>query len=159
MKERKAVEPEKEFCHICGEPAVTRALIEGAKVPVCPECRSYGREIEQTQTSVRLAQLAGAGPKLPEYSVRPGYGETVKIAREKLKYTREALAKKLFINEGELSKIEGEKLAPSETVARKLERALSITLLEKATSEAAIYPSHRTESSGGVVLGEVADIK
>lgn len=158
MKQRKPEEVQQESCHICGGRAVTRALIEGAKVPVCPECRNYGRELAEAGEGVRLSQLAGTGARLPEYLVRPGYGERVRMARERLKFTREALAKKLFINEGELSKIEGEGLVPGELVARKLERALGITLLERAGE--AVRPRAAPRSAGGgVTLGEVAEIR
>jgi putative transcription factor len=152
------MEVQKESCHICGEPAVSKSLIEGAKVPVCNGCRGYGRELESVSPEgVRLTQLATGGTRLPEFSVKPGYGEVVRRAREKEGYTRELLAKKLFINEGELSKIESEKLVPGELVARKLERALSITLLEQAGEQARASQAPRSPG-GGVVLGEVADV-
>lgn len=158
MKQRKIEELQRESCHICGSLAVTRAQIEGAKVPVCAECKDYGQELTVQGQTPRLSQMTGGGKSDVEYVPKAGYGELVRVSRERLKLTREDLAKKLFIHEGELAKIESERLAPGEQVARKLENALKVTLLEKAArgTHAAQPASKR---GGGVVLGEIADIK
>jgi putative transcription factor len=80
--------------------------------------------------------MAGApiARPLAEYSLAEGYGRTVVEAREKHGLSRDDLAKKLFISEHELARIEEEKLKPREQIARKLERELRIKLVSEATA-------------------------
>ncbi len=130
-------------CDLCGKPAVKEALVEGARVSVCERCARFGKEIRLQRPVFASPSHARVAP-IAEYSLADGYGRAISAAREKHGLTREQLAKKLFISEHELERIEGEKLAPREQVARKLELELKIKLVsEIAASESTMA----TESS------------
>lgn len=78
---------------------------------------------------------------LKELAVVEGYSRIVSQAREAAGLTRAELARKLLIFENVVERIEEGKLKPSEDVARKLETALKITIIEEAKKEEA--PSAR----------------
>ena len=111
-------------CDICGRPATTKAIIEGATLSVCARCVQYGRELSAPAT--RRPQQSRP---MVELEVVEGYGRIVRQARERAGLTRQELARKLFILENVLERIENEHLKPNEAVAKKLEKELGITLL------------------------------
>ncbi len=121
-------------CHICGRPADTEALVEGARVPVCANCSRYGKEVAKppalkgkTPAGTRLAPAA----PLKEIFPVDGYGEKIRRSREKMGMRVEDLAAKIFITKNELVHLEEEKIKPVEKTARKLEKELNIALLEE----------------------------
>ena len=110
---------------MCGKPASTEAFLEGARVWLCAKCMRFGKAV-----AVRLkAPQARAGGSV-ELGEIDDPGGAVKRAREARRISVGDLAKKIFVNEKELMKIERGELVPSEGVARKLERELGIKLLE-----------------------------
>ncbi|MCX6768163.1 MAG: helix-turn-helix domain-containing protein [Candidatus Micrarchaeota archaeon] len=146
-----------EYCHVCGAPAETEAFLEGAKVWVCGRCVKFGKAVgakPAARAAVPMAFPAGGGAggrfggsggfrspvarapaRMRTMSVVDGFGAAVKGAREARKLSAGDLAKKLFVNEKELAKIEREELRPTEAVAKKLERELGIKLLGEEADE------------------------
>jgi len=115
-----------EYCQVCGAPASTEAFLEGARVWLCAKCLRFGKAVAK-----KIDYPAGVAPlpKSRESVLAEGFGETLKKAREARRLSVPELAKKIFVNEKELAKIEREELRPSEAVARKLERELGVTIL------------------------------
>ena len=155
-------------CDLCGRPAETEAIVEGARVSVCAKCARFGSAVKKPPV-VRMSGAPLAKP-LAEYSLAEGYGRIIVEGREKHGLTRSELAGKLFISEHELARLEEEKLKPREQVARKLERELKITLVSEAQTKASgseVESSKDLEKmrlknlsgSGGLSLADVVSIK
>ena len=150
-------------CDICGKPAVTQAIVEGAKMSVCQRCLSFGQEV--SRRSARPKPAAAKPPK--EMETVEGYSSIVINAREKAKLTRSELARQLNMFENILERIESGALRPNEEIAKKLEKALSITLLEERKEGAPkpIEPEERHQHgphgkpSRELTLADVVNIK
>ena len=143
-------------CDICGRPATTKAIVEGATLSVCARCVSYGREL-----CAPTIRRPNAPRPMVELEVIEGYGRTVRQARERAGLTRMELARKLFIVENVLERIESEHLKPNEAVAKKLEKELGITLLGSRDED---KPQAKSFSSGqpsgrGLTLADLVEIK
>jgi len=144
-------------CDICGKPATTRAIIEGAKLSVCARCAIYGQEM----VAPTVRKPFAARP-IRELEVVEGYGRLVRQARERTGLSRQDLARKLFIVENVLERIENEHLKPNETIAKKLEKELGIILLEEKKPEGTYTaPSFSSQKSQGrgLTLADMVEIK
>ena len=147
-------------CDICGKPATTTAIIEGARLSVCGRCAVYGQELRAPS----FRKPSAARP-IKELEVVEGYGRLVRQARERTGVSRQDLARKLFILENVLERIENEHLKPNEAVAKKLEKELGIILLEEKKNDdnraaPGFPPSTGQRSSGrGLTLADMVEIK
>ena len=167
-----------EDCHICGQPSVVQAIVENAKVFLCPTCSQYGRPIAQVRSQQQgrpqsnFQQHQPMRQHQPEIGVVEGYGQVIKKAREAQGLTRTQLAAKLFINENVLHRLEEGRLRPQLSTAQKLERALHIKLILKEGEKGDDKPSslkdelndmkydrNRNSSGGGLTMADVVDIK
>jgi len=147
-------------CHICGQPAVKQAYVEGAKVHVCAECARYGKEVAKPPV-LKGRVAVGAAPAAPLKELFPvdGYGEKIRRAREKMGMRPEDLAAKIFITKNELVHLEEERLKPAEKTARKLEKELNIALLVEKREDDGEKPLKTTGRKGGLTLADVVEIK
>ncbi len=132
-------------CEMCGaDSGLVFAEIEGARLQVCRNCAQFGRILGEVRgrpsggakPGSSVAQAAAPQPKpiiLEEsaWTLVSDYAERIQKRRESLKMKQEDLAKKVAEKESLIHKIETGAYEPRETLARKLERALGITLLEK----------------------------
>ncbi|MFQ5406500.1 MAG: helix-turn-helix domain-containing protein [Candidatus Micrarchaeia archaeon] len=141
-------------CDLCGKPAVAQAKVEGATVGVCKSCASFGQVIEKPKPVFAFKKSFKA-PK--QFSIVEDYGGLIKKAREKKGLSRNDLAKKIFVTDGELARIEEEHLAPREKVARKLEKELNIVLASVEVEEETTSSS--AGSSRGLTLADLVTIK
>ena len=146
-------------CDICGRPATTKAIVEGATLSVCIGCARYGREL-----SAPTARKPRQARPMVELEVAEGYGRMVRKARERSGLTRQELARKLFILENVLERIENEHLKPNEAVARKLEKELGITLLgprgaDEERPQAKPFPAGGQPAGRGLTLADLVEIK
>jgi len=146
------------ICEVCGReitgPAYV-AMIEGAELIVCGECVRYARwfrRLKRGERAVeRLQARAGVRRPLMARAVRPGvptriseleklevvedYGERVRRAREARGLTQEELGQLIGEKASVISRIESGKMVPDIALARKLEHALGIELLTRASEE------------------------
>ncbi|MFA6329888.1 MAG: multiprotein-bridging factor 1 family protein [Candidatus Micrarchaeia archaeon] len=146
-------------CDICGRPATTKAIVEGATLSVCGRCVSYGREL-----SAPTIRRPNQPRPMVELEVVEGYGSTVRHARERSGLTRQELARKLFILENVLERIENEHLKPNEAVAKKLEKELGITLLgprngDEGKPQTKPFSNAGQSSGRGLTLADLVEIK
>ena len=145
-------------CDICGKPAVTTAIVESARLSVCERCVSYGREL----APYAAASGRKTAPRPPaELDVVEDYGKIVVQARQRAGMTRQELARKLFVFESVLSRVEEGKLKPSVELSKKLEESLGITLLEerKPEQEQQKTISQERHQGRGLTLADVVNIK
>lgn len=73
--------------------------------------------------------------RIERYEYVEGYGAAVRRARESMGLTREELAAHVQEKSTVIKKIENEELRPSLQLARKLEKALRITILREVSEE------------------------
>ena len=66
-----------------------------------------------------------------DFSLTEGFGEKIRLARQKRGLLIKELAQQIFEKESFLHKIEQGKHAPDERLARKLEKFLGIKLIER----------------------------
>ncbi len=110
-----------------------------------PRKRPIARQTRQ-QRSVR--------PPSPEYDVVEDYGQIIKRAREERGLTQEDLARLVGVKLSYIRKVEQGKMVPELPVLRKLEKLLSVKLVEEAVprEEKAIYSSGGDDS---ITLGDL----
>ncbi|CCC82552.1 multiprotein bridging factor aMBF1 [Thermoproteus tenax] len=152
------------YCDICGAPIDGEPYViklDNAVLHVCERCaRSYGGTVKVESPPKRLVQpqqrrITKRGAE-PRYEVVEEYAEVIKRARESLGLSREALASYIGVKESVLKRIESGQLMPDIELARKLEKALGVKLLEPV--------QQAEDQSGGynrreLTLGDVAELR
>jgi putative transcription factor len=145
------------MCEICGRPIKGKGrqiFVENAKLTVCKNCARYGTAVKQKpQKSI---QKVISRKKREDYEVREDYSSMVRKAREKQGLTQKELAKQINEKESVIHRVETGHMRPSRKLARKLEHALEIKLLEKV-SEPEI--PHRRRHSDELTIGDIIRIK
>lgn len=155
-------------CEMCGKelPSLRRALIEGTVMSVCGNCVKFGVEQAGAQTEVTgrsrttaaLEQRAVRSRPRDIYADAPeelveDYGARVRAARQKLGLSIEELGKQLNERQTELAKVESGTYHPTDTLVRKLEKALNIKLKEKPETPAGV--GGPKPKSGPLTLGDL----
>jgi putative transcription factor len=143
-------------CERCGKKArLTLVLIEGAEMYLCPDCSKYGKVIEKKPEPKPVQRPRPAQtfnrPKKPdalskrEKELAEDYPGRIRKARERLGLSREDLGRKINERVSVITKLEHGQMHPSDALIKKLEKALSIQLLEEV--EDYTY-TPKAESSG-----------
>jgi putative transcription factor len=140
MAKRTYLRPKREYgierdCDVCGKHSSTSiALIEGAEVAVCSACAKFGKVLYSFEQPV--SKDVGRSPSVVESEdIVEGYARIIKAKREELGLPLAVVAERINEKESYLEKIERGDLLPSLAVAKKLERALGIKLIEKIKEE------------------------
>lgn len=139
-------------CEVCGaEEPLVEARIEGSVMNVCRNCARYGMVVGQPLPPEPEERQAAAAPmpkpkptyrssveqRLTPRSIEQeevliaGYGSIVREAREKRSWSQKDLGKKVNERESIIHKVERDEIQPTESLKRRLERALGITLSAK----------------------------
>lgn len=148
-------------CEICGKSAaLLQAVIEGVDIEVCGDCARFGT-IRQKSVSSHAERYDGraAGrqgfsrPSEPIPAIVGDYAQRIKRRREHLGLTQAELAKKLAERESVVSALESGTMEPSIVLAQKIERALSINLVEVDGSKEQAITIH--QKSVGMTLGDL----
>ena len=124
-------------CEVCGREIPgkpIRAVIEGAKLLVCPECARYAsgtwKEGKPKPPVVAKPRVTRRLKAPEELELVPDFGRLVRGARERRRLSQEELGRMVGEKASVIRRIESGKMAPSMELARKLERTLGIKLLE-----------------------------
>lgn len=151
-------------CELCGKDcggSCKPALVDGVRMMLCPGCMKHGKgvkEIRGTPEHVhrslirrqRRHQEKDVYQKMNR-EIISDWGSVIKGARQKKGLTRE----KLGFNIGErtvtISKIENGELRPSDDVAKKLEKELSIILFEEVKE---VHTQVSQKPGQGLTLGD-----
>ena len=151
-------------CELCGKDCgghCKPAMVDGVKMVLCPGCMKHGKGVkeirgtpERVQRSLLKRQRRHREKDVYQKMDREiisDWGSTIKAARKEKGLTRE----KLGFNIGErtvtISKIENGELRPSDDVAKKLEKELSITLFEEVKE---VHAPVSQKPSQGLTLGD-----
>ena len=135
---------------------------------VCGGCAKFSnQEWDPRKPRVRpIARRSNSTPRQPrprsdveateQLELIDDYGITIKKARQKSGFSIEDFAKKINEKESVVKKLEKEELNPPTKLVQKLERALGIKLMERASQQTA---SVLTRPMGARTLGDVIKIK
>jgi len=145
------------ICEICGRTIKGKGreiYVEQAKLTVCKNCIRYGTPVSSRPQISRKESVFTPAPS--DFDIREDYFDIVRKAREKNGLTQKDLAQKINEKESIIHRIETGHMRPSRKLARKLEDALEIHLLEKI-EEAEIVK--RRDRSDGLTIGDIIRIK
>ncbi len=152
-------------CELCGNEcgeACKPGMIEGVKMMLCPSCMKHGKGVsspygssDRIQRSLirrsRRHQQKDVYEKMDK-EIISNWGAVVREARKKKGLSREQLGFNIGERTVTISKIENDELRPSDKVAQKLEKELSITLFEEIKKVST--PKTDVSSESGLTLGD-----
>jgi len=164
--------PEQLYCELCGSPIVGKAYkitIEGVSLTVCEKCyrKQSAKAQEKSAREEREAKPAAqprpkrTQPKIKhevEFEVVEDYAQRIREARERSGISLLALSQKVMEKETVLKRVEQGRLRPSIDLARRLEKALGIKLLEPVVDESR-ESSMKIESEDEITLGDIVNIR
>lgn len=152
-------------CEICGknEETMYKTNIEGSIMNVCVGCRSLGKVMHEVRPETRkeqkiqkkAAEQKTVIEKVIIEKIKDNYPSIIRREREKRGMTQEEFSKMLNEKESLMHHLESGKTPPSLSLAKKLEKALRITLIEQYEEK------HETikTNTGELTLGDFIKIK
>jgi putative transcription factor len=148
-------------CEICGKKVPgkpIRVKIEGSVMQTCKECSKFGKVQKEPLRPAKL-RTPPRRPRVrePSYEVSEDYNTLIRTAREKKRWSREELAQKINEKASVINRIESGKMIPDIKLARKLEKILNITILDKIEDEQ--LEDTASSTRGGTTIGDIAHIK
>ena len=165
-------------CELCGNKGVNLAVVlfKGRRIYACEKCierynliriSKFSNVLTSKSTSKAIASHRTFQPiktfKFPpktgliqtdEYVLVSNFGAKIKGARESLGLTQEELAKRLKIKVSLIKKIETEKWSPPIELAKKIERELNISIIEKKPEEVSYPKEFLKKSKDQLRLGD-----
>lgn len=171
-------------CEMCGKQVGNpkTVKIEGAELDVCDDCADFGTEVRQESSSTTStkystssssdssSQSASSGSSGGSSSSRKrdmfdrmdevaqDYDQRIRNARESEGLSQEELADQLNAKASLIRKLERGDVLPEDTIQRKLEKSLGISLTEGVSDdEEEDYSSD--SSTGTYTLGDVVKRK
>lgn len=144
-------------CEMCGKDSdLVNAVIEQVELKVCPGCARFGM-VQESRELPQLFQNRKAEHKEPGLKINSNYASLLRQARERQGLTQEDFAKSLQERESIVAKWEQGRMQPSVEVARKLEKLLSISLIEEDIE----LPEVKKKSSAadGFTLGDFIKVR
>jgi putative transcription factor len=165
-------------CEICGKPIEgkpIRTKIDGSVLEVCKECSKYGRVQRDTPLERKFVSRNKKGnpqksrPQSKNQSVQrrrreepmdelvEDYNVLIRKARESKGWTREELGAKMYEKVSVINRIESGKMEPDIKLAKKFEKTLGITIIEKY--DEMDLESFKSSASGPNTLGSIVKIK
>ncbi|MBI4448509.1 TIGR00270 family protein [Candidatus Woesearchaeota archaeon] len=149
-------------CDLCGKPdAVVQISVEGAMMNACKSCANVGRPMRRvsTQPVQRKQESPASQPVrievLPE--VVEDYASIIKVSRERLGLSHAQLASKIGEKESIIHKLETNHMSPPIALAKKLEQALHIHLVDEVPQTAGAPTT--SSNSEGLTIGDIIKFK
>jgi len=155
-------------CELCGRECKggKEAIIDGAKMFVCPDCIKYAEGVVQ-QEPERTSNPTHPQPPLikkrqnierdiykdkgMEKELVTNWNHLIEQARKRKGLTREELGFKIGERTVTIAKLENGDLRPSDQTITKLEKELNIKLMEEIKNEPT---ATQTRTQGGFTLGD-----
>jgi putative transcription factor len=156
-------------CEMCGKKVGTRRyMVEGTVMNLGLECAKYGTPMDApapagSQAAVqqgleRRAQRMTSRSvyEQEQWVVVDDYGPRIHKAREAKGLSHEQLGNKVSARVPELKHIESGKLRPGDDLAKKLEKELGITLMEKVEGPPpAVSGVKKAGAGAGLTIGDL----
>ncbi|SFR43196.1 multiprotein bridging factor aMBF1 [Halogeometricum limi] len=172
-------------CEMCGKerPSLTTVKVEGAELELCDDCSQFGTEVRtesSSSSSTKYSTSSSSGKSSGSSSassassgsggstrrrrdmfddmdeIATDYDDRIRQARENRGMSQEDLAQSLNEKASLIRKLERGDILPPDTVRKKLERKLEITLVEGADDDDEEWSSG---SSTTTTLGDVVKRK
>ena len=152
-------------CDLCGkvDERLNRVLIEGIELNVCSACSKFGKVLapvhrpspkEQHKQFQKQMQAQEKEEKV-ELLVE-NYADIIKKRRESIGLTQKDFANKINEKESIIHKIETGAFEPQLALAKKLEKALGIRLIEEYEEK---HEAHKKNKEEGFTLGDFINVK
>ena len=157
-------------CELCGREAkgCKEAIIDGAKMYVCPDCIKYAEGGVQKEEPVSRGEFRPVQTHRPptyrprkaptkdiyksmEKELVSNWNHLIETARKKKELTREELGFKIGERTVTIAKLENGDLRPSDQMIAKLEKELGIALLEEIKETPTVQ---QTQSQTKYTLGD-----
>jgi uncharacterized protein (TIGR00270 family) len=155
-------------CELCGRECKggREAIIDGAKMFVCPDCIKYAEgpvqeEPVRTSHPPQTRRIIVKKTQKPERDIFKDKGmekelvsnwnHLIEQARKKKSLTREELGFKIGERTVTIAKLENGDLRPSDQTIAKLEKELGISLMEEIKT---VPTGTQTQAKGGFTLGD-----
>ncbi len=146
-------------CELCGmKNSIYECEIEGTMMKVCENCSRFGRVIGKSNVKIVVQESKRPEIKEPEYAFVQGYGLIVKNARERSGMKQEDFAKKINEHKSLIHQVESEHITPNVELAKKLEKALHIKIINEIKDEEtpnARRPAGKSNAPEGFTLGDM----
>ena len=150
-------------CDLCGKAteSLAKTIIEGVQLDVCSDCAKFGKVIatikrpdakEQHKQYIKQQQAKEEEIEL----LVENYADIIKKRRESMGLTQKDFANKINEKASAIHKIETGALEPPLYLAKKLEKALGIKLIERHEEK---FESSRKNKVEGFTLGDFIKIK
>ena len=152
-------------CELCGRECEAKpAIVDNVRMMLCSNCMKYGKVITIDSTpTVRTKKPSLEIIRRPKEKdvykdmtkeLVPNYNILIKNAREKKGLTREELGFRIGERTVTISKIENADLKPSDKIAQKLEKELSIKLFEEIATNPSYIAKIYNKTKSGRTLGD-----
>ncbi|MBT3405744.1 TIGR00270 family protein [Candidatus Woesearchaeota archaeon] len=147
-------------CDMCGkEGNITKSIVEGTEMEVCQGCAKFGKSpAPKAKFKPKFHNKPRVRSPIPRdqenLKIVENYAEVIKSKREKMDITQEQLAKKVFEKESIVTKMESGHFKPSIRLARKLQKLLTVKLIEKDEAKKVDVKSARN-NSGVLTIGDL----
>jgi len=144
-------------CEMCGKSGqMFKAKVEGAEMTVCEKCKKYGQVLVTQAPRINIKRRSTRAQE-PQDRVISNYASIIQKARQKSGIEIEKFAKQLNEKESTLKHVETGSMSPSIQLARKLENALHIKLIELTDTTKFEIP--KASASEGMTLGDFIKVR
>ncbi|AJF61567.1 TPA: TIGR00270 family protein [Candidatus Woesearchaeota archaeon] len=117
-------------CEMCGtEAELVTVMVEGVELKVCRNCASFGRPVRK-KLVVRSRVVRRPEKEIIEVVI-DDFPKIIREKREKMGLKQNEFAKYLAERESLVHKMESGEYVPPLEIARKLEKQLSVKLIEE----------------------------
>lgn len=150
-------------CDLCGKTteSLAKAIIEGVQLDVCSECARFGKVIAQPKRMSAKEQIRQMQKQFQQKEEKmeilvENYAEIIKKKRESMRLTQKDFANRINEKETTVHKIETGALSPPIPLARKLEKALKVKIIEEYEE---MHEASKGKRAEGFTLGDFIRIK
>ncbi|MBI2208727.1 TIGR00270 family protein [Candidatus Woesearchaeota archaeon] len=147
------------LCDMCGSSgSMFKAEVEGAVLTVCQNCSRFGKilgAVKQHEVEKIRQKKAEEKPEAMDIIV-DNYAEKIRKGREELGLTQKDFAKKLNEKESLIHQLESGNFHPNIELAKKLQKALGIKLIEEYEEK---HEELRHEKAEGFTIGDFIKTK
>ena len=147
------------ICDMCGtQGKMYKAELEGAILSLCANCSKFGKvlgAIDDREFERISRKKAEEKPELME-AIVDDYAERIRKKREELGLTQKELAVKLNEKESLIHQLESGRFNPSIGLAKKLQKALGIRLIEQHEEKREALGHGKLE---GFTIGDFIKVK
>lgn len=148
-------------CEICGKKISEHPIktkIDGSIMSVCKICSKFGKiQREPPKPSISRSRPRVTRKDEPTYYILEDYSGLIRDAREKKGWSREDLARKIYEKISVINRIETGKMVPDIKLARKIEKILNISLIDKLDDNT--NADFKAASLKKSTIGDIAQIK